>query len=272
MSALHISLAAEPVFHIGSFAVTNSMLLSIIGSVLLCGLLIHAARKISLHPGGMLTQIVEAASEVLLSMIEQVTLRRDRALEYFPLLMTLFLFILANNWLGLLPGVGTITVQSDHGTVPLLRGATADLNTTLALAFLSVAMTQVFAIKRLGLFGHLKKYISINPVLLFVGILELISEFSKMISFSFRLFGNIFAGEVLLVVIGFLAPVIAPLPFFALELFVGFVQALVFTALTLVFLEIATAEHDGPPDHSHSAVAATKKAVHEIEALDFSSS
>ncbi|MBI4021748.1 MAG: F0F1 ATP synthase subunit A, partial [Candidatus Andersenbacteria bacterium] len=143
-----------------------------------------------------------------------------------------------------------------HGRVPLLRGATADLNMTFALAIISVGLTQLYAIRRLGLFTHLRKYWHFNPVLLFVGLLELVSEMSRMVSFSFRLFGNIFAGEVLLVVIGFLVPLAAPLPFFALELFVGFVQALVFTMLTLVFLEIATAEHGGHEAAQTSAVGA----------------
>jgi F-type H+-transporting ATPase subunit a len=139
--------------------------------------------------------------------------------------------------------VGAITVTGAHGTVPLFRGATADLNATLALAIISVVMTHVYAIRELGLFAHVGKYFSWNPILLFVGGLEIVSELAKMVSFSFRLFGNIFAGEVLLVVIAYLMPAFAPLPFFGLELFVGLVQALVFTMLSLVFLEIASTAH-----------------------------
>jgi F-type H+-transporting ATPase subunit a len=175
--------------------------------------------------------------------------------------MTLFVFILINNWLGLLPGIGSITITTAHGAVPLFRGATADLNTTLALAIISVVMTHIYAIKELGLFKHLGKYFSFNPMLLFVGMLEIVSEFSKMVSFSFRLFGNIFAGEVLLVVIAYLAPLIAPLPFFGLELFVGLVQALVFTMLTLVFLEIATMSHGHEEQHSEGPSAAAHATV-----------
>lgn len=228
------------------------MLTGLIGTVVIVVLVVLAARRVTVHPNSIGGQALEAGSEMLLTLIERVTNNRKRALNYFPLLATLFLFIVINNWLGLLPGVGSITIATAHGTTPLLRGATADLNTTFALAMISVVVTQIYAIRRLGLPTHLKKYISLNPVLLFVGILELVSEFSKMISFSFRLFGNIFAGEVLLVVISFLAPVIAPLPFFFLELFVGFIQALVFTALTLIFLEIAGAEH-GDHDQARDA-------------------
>jgi F-type H+-transporting ATPase subunit a len=243
MADIHISLAAEPVFHIGPMPVTNALLTGLVGSVMIFVFFTAAARRLALVPTSRLALGAEALSESILGLIEQVTHNRKKALKFFPLLMTLFIFILVNNWLGLVPGVGSITVAGEHGVVPLFRGATADLNTTLALAVISVGMTQIYAIRELGLFRHLGKYFSLNPILLFVGILELVAEFSKMISFSFRLFGNIFAGEVLLVVISFLLPVVAPLPFFALELFVGLVQALVFTMLTLVFLEIATS-HD----------------------------
>jgi len=151
--------------------------------------------------------------------------------------------------------MGSITITGPHGTVPLLRGATADLNTTIALAIISVVMTHLYAIRELGLFTHLKKYVSLNPIMLFVGFLEIISELSKMVSFSFRLFGNIFAGEVLLVVISYLLPALGPVPFFGLELFVGLIQALVFTMLSLVFLEIASSAHG---DHdTHEARGAT---------------
>ncbi len=249
MANIHISLAAEEIFKIGGLSINNSLLAGLIGSTIIFVLFYLAARSVRLHPAGVLANAVEAACEAILNIIEEVTHDRGKAARFFPLLMTLFMFILINNWLGLLPGVGSITVATEHGTAPLLRGATADLNTTLALAVISVVMTQIYAVRELGLFSHLKKYFSWNPVLLFVGILEIVSEFSKMISFSFRLFGNIFAGEVLLVVIAFLAPALAPLPFFGLELFVGLVQALVFTMLTLVFLEIATSAHGEEGHH-----------------------
>ncbi len=253
MSAIHISLAAEPIFHIGALAISNSMLAGIIASVIIFTVCYLAARQVKMHPTSTFGLAIEEAMEGILTLIENVTQNKSKAIRFFPLLMTLFLFILINNWLGLLPGIGSITITTAEGTVPLLRGATADLNTTVGLAIISVLMTQIYAIKELGLFKHLKKYFSWNPILLFVGLLEIASEFSKMISFSFRLFGNIFAGEVLLVVMAYLAPAIAPLPFFALELFVGIVQALVFTMLTLVFLEIATSDHAGHDDHAHSA-------------------
>lgn len=243
MSELHISFAAQEVAKIGPVAITNSLLTGLVGSLVILVLFILAARALTLHPRRGVGSAIEAISEAILDLIEKVTHNRAKAVRFFPLLMTLFMFILVNNWLGLLPGVGSIVVHSAHGAVPLFRPATADLNATLALAIISVVMTQIYAVRELGVVKHLRKYISLNPILLFVGILEAIAEFSKMISFSFRLFGNIFAGEVLLTVIAFLAPALAPLPFFLLELFVGLVQALVFTMLSLVFLQIATSEH-----------------------------
>ncbi len=243
MSDIHISLAAERVLQLGPLALTNSLLTGLVGSVIIFALFRAASRHVALRPAGRLSQIIETVCEAVLDLIEQVTQDRAKAIRFFPLLMTLFIFILINNWLGLVPGVGSITIATEHGVVPLFRGATADLNVTIALAMISVVMTHVYAVRELGLFAHLSKYLSLNPISLFVGFLEIVSEFSKMISFSFRLFGNIFAGEVLLVVIAYLAPAVAPLPFFVLELFVGLVQALVFTMLSLVFLEIASSDH-----------------------------
>lgn len=137
-------------------------------------------------------------------------------------------------------------IKEEHETkfIPIFRAATADLNTTIALALISVLATQVIGVKYLGL-SYFKKFFNFkNPIFAFVGILELISEIAKVISFAFRLFGNIFAGEVLLVVIAFLLPILAPVPFLGLELFVGVIQALVFTMLSLVFMSMATHAHE----------------------------
>ena len=152
------------------------------------------------------------------------------------------------NWFGLLPGVGSflIKVVEEHGEVfiPLLRGNNADLNTTLALAIISVVSIQFFSIKYLGIKKYLHKFFNFSdPISFFVGILDILSEFSKVLSFAFRLFGNIFAGEVLLTIVAFLVPVLASFPFIGLEIFVGFVQALVFSMLTAVFISGAIVEH-----------------------------
>ncbi len=293
-TGLHISISAEPVFTIGGLTFSNSMLTSLIVSGLLIAFAV--AVKLSLsqtnRPRG-LQNVAEWLVESLYGLVTSVANTKVMARCFFPFVATFFLFIMFNNYLGLIPGVGTIgftkqeeeiehiettpeVIESEvdehnfeytateldevtqhdveaeitedsgdeHGEfVPLFRAGTADLNTTIALALVSIFMVQVFGVQTLHL-SYFKKFFDFsNPINAYVGILELISEFAKIISFAFRLFGNIFAGEVLLTVIGFLVPIIAPMPFYGLELFVGFIQALVFAMLTLVFFNMATQGH-----------------------------
>jgi F-type H+-transporting ATPase subunit a len=177
-----------------------------------------------------------------------------RIKQFFPLIATFFIFIMISNWFGLLPGVGTVGFW--HGTefTPLLRAATADLNMTVALAIVSIVSIQYFGFKTLG--GHYStRFLNFkDPIYFFLGLLEILSQLSSVLSFAFRLFGNIFAGEVLLAVMAFLMPFIVPLPFLAMELFVGFIQALVFSMLTAVFLVIAVThgQEDLPAQAGHS--------------------
>lgn len=245
---IHISLAAQEIFSVGGFVVTNSMLTGVIASICIASLMIFIARSISLSPERGVAGAIDAASDWLLSLIEQVTHDREKSIRFFPIIVTMFFFVLLNNWLGLLPGVGSIHI----GDTSLFRGMTADLNATLALAVISVVMIHIYAIREIGIGAHARTYFHKDPVLMFVGVLEILSDISKAVSFAFRLFGNIFAGEVLLVVIAALVPLAAPLPFFLLEIFVGFVQALVFSLLTIVFFGIAV---------SHEEVHAQKQAV-----------
>ncbi len=246
---MHISLAAEHIFDIFGFPITNTLLMSWIAMAILILVSLLATRKLKVIPRG-IQNFVEAIIELILDFITQITGDIKQSEKFFPFVTTIFIFILLSNWLGLVPGVGTIgffkVVHSEEGGrlfVPFFRSANSDLNMTLALAIISVITTQIFGIICIGFSKHLSKYISLkNPGLTFAGILEAMAEGVKIISFSFRLFGNIFAGEVLLVAIAFLLPFIAPLPFMFLELFVGFIQALIFSLLTLVFLQIATSE------------------------------
>jgi F-type H+-transporting ATPase subunit a len=174
-----------------------------------------------------------------------VTGDKEKTKKFFPLIATFFLFILFSNWMGILPGVGSIGIweEGEHGRIliPLFRSTNSDINMTMALAMISVIATQIFGVSIVGFFKYFSRFISFKgPIDFIVGLLELVAEIAKIISFSFRLFGNIFAGEVLLMVIFFLIPLVVPLPFLFLEIFVGFVQALVFSMLTLVFLTVAT--------------------------------
>ncbi len=206
-----------------------------------------AVRRMQLVPLGV-QNAVEWGVESLLGFMEKILHSRDKAIKYFPLIATIFTLILFSNWFGILPGVGSIGLHQVHDGhevfAPLLRSVASDLNFTLAIAIIAVVMTNVFGIIALGFKSHASKFFNFSsPINFFVGILELIGEFAKLISYSFRLFGNIFAGEVLLIITGFLVPYFVPVPFLILEIFVGFVQALVFATLTLVFISIAVEHH-----------------------------
>lgn len=244
---IHIEIAAEKIGSIFGFPITNTLLMIWITVIVLALLAVSVSRRVSLVPSK-LQSIFELFIETFLGAMESMFGSREKAEKYFPFIATIFLIVLISNWLGILPGIGTVgLVERDHEEtifVPFFRSTASDLNFTLALAIVSVFAANIFGIAAIGFGRHISKFISFKgPIDFFVGILELISEIAKMISFSFRLFGNIFAGEVLLVVMAFLAPFIMPVPFLFLEVFVGFVQALVFSMLTMVFINIATAEH-----------------------------
>lgn len=249
---MHVSITPEIITNILGIPISNTLIASLIATAILVIIAYFATRNIKEVPTG-IQNLFEIIIEALFKMIDNVTGDRKQTYQFFPLVATIFIFIVLSNWLGLLPGFGSIgfyeTVKGVRGEehavfVSFFRSANSDLNTTLALAIVSVLATQIFGIIALGVFKYGKKFINFSsPIAFFVGILEIISEVAKMISFSFRLFGNVFAGEVLLVVIMTLVPFIAPLPFFGLELFVGFIQALVFAMLTLVFLKMAVTAH-----------------------------
>lgn len=244
---IHIEISAEKIGSILGFPVTNTLLMIWITMVVLGGLSFFVYRRLSLVPPA-LQGVFEFFVETFVGMLEGVFSSRAKAEKYFPVVATIFLLVLISNWLGIFPGVGTIGLVREYEgqeiIIPLFRSTASDLNFTLALAVISVFTANIFGIIAIGVGSHISKFISFKgPIDFFVGILELISEIAKMISFSFRLFGNIFAGEVLLAVMAALAPFIIPAPFLFLEVFVGFVQALVFAMLTTVFISIATIEH-----------------------------
>jgi len=245
---MQISLRAEEIFHIGAFPVTNSVLLATLSFLVIAVFAFLLRRRIAMVPGKA-QNLMEIVIDGALDIMDSVLGDRRKSEKYLPLVLSIFLFILCSNWLGLLPGVGSFVVRSGEGTVPLLRSPAADLNFTLALALLAVTFANALGVAAVGLKGRLKTFFNFeNPILFFVGILELISEFAKIISFSFRLFGNVFAGEVLLTIIAFLLPYLAPLPFMFLEIFVGFIQAFIFGMLTLVFISMAVSEHGEHPE------------------------
>ena len=248
MDSIHISLQAETIGYFFGLPITNSLILSLLTAFFLVGGGFLIAKRLKWVPGKA-QGTVELIIGGLLDFMTQVVGDRKQAFKFFPLVATIFLFILFNNWIGVLPGIGSIGfTEEDHGRevfVPLFRAANADLNTTLALAVIAVFAIQMYAVQRLGFFAQAGKYINVThgPIHFFVGLLELVGEFARILSFSFRLFGNVFAGEVLLVITGFLVPYLIPVPFLILELFVGFIQALVFAMLAMVFTSIAVSHH-----------------------------
>jgi F-type H+-transporting ATPase subunit a len=259
------TLFAEPIYHIGNFTITNSLLNSWMTVAILVIFFVLIGKKIKRIPKG-IQNIFEIILEQALGLADSITGSRKISEKFLPISLALFLFILVNNWLGLLPGMGTIGFIEQEGAhkvfIPLFRGGTADINTTLALALFSVIASHIMGILTIGIWKHFNKFINlkvlaeipgkirkdatvilVNPIQAFVGIVEFIGEIAKIASLSFRLFGNIFAGEVLLASMMALFAYILPLPFMFLEIIVGLIQALIFAMLTLVFMTIATQDH-----------------------------
>jgi F-type H+-transporting ATPase subunit a len=235
-----ISIKPEGLFHLGTIKVTNSMFMGTVTALLLIGLGVAIHKSMREIPGklqGWFEMIMDGALDIM----DTILGSREASLRYFPLVFTIFLFVLVSNWLGLLPLTHILI-----GKTPILRAPTADLNFTIGLAVVAVLATNILGAAAIGISAHAKKFF-VNPfrdpIGTFVGLLELVSEFVKIISFSFRLFGNVFAGEVLLTIVAFLVPYVVPLPFLFLEVFVGLIQAFIFSMLTLVFLGMATVAH-----------------------------
>ncbi len=255
MDNLHISLSAEKIFSLGPIDVTNSMFTGWIVTIFLSLVLLSIVSTLKKHPGG-LQSLYEMLYNFIYSTVRGV-LGEDLTERLFPLFLTLFLFIMFGSWAGLLPGANTLGFyeEAGHGAegltekipVPIFRAVTADINTAIALALIVVILIEYLGFKQHGL-GYLKKFFNFSsPVNIFVGLLELVSEIMRIVTFSFRLFGNIFAGEVILAVmlaltgayLGFLV-----FPFLAFEVFVGVIQALVFVMLTSVFINLAVEHQD----------------------------
>ena len=242
--------AAETLFHIGQFPITNTILDTLlVDGLILWG--VYSLKKLKKVPG-MFQNIIELSMETFYTLTESVS--PNNVTRIFPWIMSFFVFILLLNWSGLIPGFGTIgffeIVNGKKELIPLLRAATSDINTTLALALISAVATHVMALQVVGLRDYLSRYFSFNPIYLFVGFLELVGEFTKIISLSFRLFGNVFAGEVVLSTISGILAVLAPLPFLGLEVIVGLVQALVFAMLTMTFMAILSTSHHEAQSHT----------------------
>jgi F-type H+-transporting ATPase subunit a len=294
-----ISVAAEPIGYLGPFPVTNALFTSFIISVILLIGSFIIGRSLKEAPGG-LQNVVELLIESLEKFVHDIAPKKW-APTFFPILATIFIYLLFANWFGLLtPLLGSIGIVHstnqggipvediifitgspetmtpiEHGEggeegggestgdeqaviVPLFRAPSSDLNLTFALALISVFLTQVFGVRELGLsyFGKFfqfssfaKKGLGMGLIDFFMGLIELVSEFAKILSFAFRLFGNIFAGEVILIIMSSLVSLLLVILFFGLEIFVGLIQAFVFFILSLVFWSMATQSHGEHSEH-----------------------
>ena len=266
-SLIHVAISAEPLFEIGGFVVTNSMVGAVLASLILLAGAWYITRRATLVPGR-LQSLLELPVEYLADIVSTST---SRWRSYVGLVIGLFLMILVANWLGLLPGVGTIGIIHTEGEhealVPLVRPAAADLNFTLGLAIITFVTFVWWAIRLHGPIGYLKELVGepryMAPLMFPI---HLISELSRLVSLSMRLFGNVFAGEVLLATMLALTAFILPLALFVpavflgLELIFGAVQALVFALLTMTYITMAIAEREGghgdgadEHDDAHSA-------------------
>jgi F-type H+-transporting ATPase subunit a len=256
------TLFAEPIYHIGSLKITNSLLNSWLVVFIIIIITLSIKKRVKLVPRG-IQNVFEMIVEGFLGIFDSVTGSREKSLKFFPFVFSFFILILLNNWMGLLPGIGSIgQVVSEHGEkifIPYFRGGTADLNTTLALAAIGVVASHIFGVMAVGGWHYLNKFINIkavleipkkvikdptilivNPIKIFVGVIEIIGELAKVASLSFRLFGNIFAGEVLLASMSAILAFGLPIPFMFLEVIVGLVQALIFAMLILAYLTMNT--------------------------------
>jgi len=288
---IHISARAEPLACIGGervgeactagLPITNSLVTTVLVDLLLLLVIIFGARNMQLVPRGF-QNVVETVVEGFYNFA--LGIDRRNVSKFFPLPATIFIFFLVANMLGLIPGVGSIgiCVPEAHEAaaaapvaasssvfsglpgycgagnilIPWLRAPAADLNVTFAFALVAVFMIEFFGVQALGL-SYFTRFFNLREGGLgfFVSLIELISEISRIISFAFRIFGNIFGGEVILIVMSFLLGYVLPLPFYGFELFVAFIQAVIFAVLTLVFMSIAVVAHGGHEDHAPSAAA-----------------
>ena len=265
----HISIKAEPIFEIFGISITNAHLLGLLGLLVLV-ILLFQARAVALgkKKPTFVTRIMTWVFDGLYNTVRQVIPDEKWAKRVAPLAITIFFFVISQYWMGLLPIVGPITW---NGT-PVFRGMVADLNMTFALAIITIIAAQVYAIKYMGIRGNLKRYFFNplkDPIMAFVGLLELVAEMSRLLGLSFRLFGNVLAGEVLLIMIAYLTQYISPLalqPFYLFELFIGGIQAYIFFMLSVVFISLGLADHG--ESHESDQSPSPRKLVAENEATN----
>ncbi len=270
------TLYAEPVAYVHGFPITNALITSWVAVIVIIALSVGLRATMKKVPGK-LQHLFEVILEGGLNLADQVTGSRKVTQKVFPIAISIFFFVLINNWLGILPfgAFGVLQPAAEgYNFIPFLRSGTADINSTLALAIVSVIGSNIFGVLVIGVWKTFNKYVNLKalagivkkvrkdpsvllvaPVMFFVGVLELVGELAKVASLSFRLFGNVFAGEVLLASMTVLLAYGLPIPFLFLEIMVGLIQALIFSMLTLVYFTIASQDHDEHEEGSHGHAA-----------------
>ena len=243
-NGIHVALASEKLGILWGIPITNTLIMSWVSVALVLLLAIGVGTRLKMIPGKFQT-LIEALVLYMQDFVETTLEDKKWARRIFPVLLTLFLFIAVSNLIEFTPGIGSIlfhpAAEAGHAdAVPLLRSVNTDLNVTLALAIIVVILIEIMGIVAVGFFRYAGKFLNFSsPINFVVGLIEWMSEMSRFISFSFRLFGNIFAGEVLIAVTTYFVPYIVPVPLMAFETFIGIVQAAVFALLTLFFLKLA---------------------------------
>jgi F-type H+-transporting ATPase subunit a len=244
---IHVAIAAEKLGEFMGIPITNTLITSwvVIGILVIFAFVMRS--RLKMIPGKFQT-LVEEAFGFVYDYVATTLESRDMARRFFPLLMTIFLFIFVGNMLHFLPGIGSL----EYNHEPLLRAPNTDLTVPLVLAIVSFFVIEITGIFALGVVKYGSKFI-VNPLKsplgFAVGIIELIGELVRVVSLSFRLFGNILAGEIVIAVAIFFAPYLAPVPLMMFEIFIGFLQAAVFSLLTLFFIKLAIQEPHGQEAH-----------------------
>jgi len=245
-----IHITSAYLFKIGPLLITNSIFYGWICSILMCTLFIWVARRVTVHPQGGLVQFIEAGVEFIRNLVESSFEDKERSYKYVPYFVTLFFFLLMSNWLGLIPGVGESFLKGEN---PLFRAFTGDLNATLAVGIITMGYVYASSIRESGAkeyFGHFFIGSPLNPLYLVLGILEMFTDATRVISLSLRLFLNVTIGEIIIAVFSYLGGIVAPLtaaPFTLMELFICALQAFIFVILSVMYLAItvnhSTEEH-----------------------------
>jgi F-type H+-transporting ATPase subunit a len=252
-----IHVAPSGAFHLWGLTITNSILYGWVSAVVIITLLIWVAHQMTVRPKGGAIQLVEAGAEFISGLVENAFDDKRVGRKYVPLFVTIFFFILLNNWFGLIPGVGEAFHRGDN---PILRPFTADLNGTFAIGIFTMIAVYAASIRESGGFGKYFKHFFIgsplNPLYLIIGLLEILTDLTRVFSLSLRLFLNVTIGEIVIAVFSYLGHVAAPLtalPFTLIELFIGALQAYIFTVLSLMYLAIAVNHANEHGSHGDDA-------------------